>query len=116
LDRVIERRPFDQFHRVVMQSIALARSVDGDNVGVMQLGRCGRFTSKPRDSLRSELKSAAQDFECDGPVERDLPRLIDDAHAAPANLADNLEIAESLDRRPGLVRFYSFSSTTTRHE
>ncbi|MFO0890666.1 MAG: hypothetical protein U0790_16170 [Isosphaeraceae bacterium] len=61
----------------------------------MQPGRGLDLAMKSMHGLRSQAPSAAQDLERDLAIERHLPRLVDDAHAAAAEFAEDLEIAEA---------------------
>ena len=46
--------------------------------------------------LGGQAQAAAEDLQGHPAVERDLPGLVDDAHAAAAQLADDLEVAQAL--------------------
>ena len=87
----------DQLHREVVLALMLADLVDRDDAGVVE----------QRDGLGLVLEAAELGVagEQAGPdhlqghraVERDLAGLVDDAHAAAAQLAPDLVIAEVAD-------------------
>ena len=76
-----------------------ADAEDRHDVGVVQLRRRLRLAleATPRPGVLPEL--LGQDLEGDVPAERDLLRLVDDAHAAVADLADDAVVAQALERR-----------------
>ena len=103
---VLERREplgevaaLDELHAEVALAVVLADLVDRDDAGVVE----------QRDGLGLVLEPAqlgvvGQDagldhLEGDGPVEADLAGLVDDAHAAAAQLLLDLVVAEVADGR-----------------
>src|SRR3954469_6104948 len=78
----------------------LSDGVNWDNVRVMQIGRRFRFNLKALDEGRRGKVTRQDHFEGYHAIERDLPRLVDDAHSAPADLFDQFVIA----KEPRLAR------------
>ena len=80
-----------------MLALVLADLVDRHDARMVEVGRRLGLGVEPLDvGLVGEL--AGEDhLERDGPVEADLPRLEDDAHAAAGELADDLVVAEVAD-------------------
>jgi hypothetical protein len=58
------------------------------------------FPPKARDGVLGQTQRLRENLEGDHPVERDLPRLEHDAHPAPADLLQDLEIADGLTDQP----------------
>ena len=96
---LVERRPVDQLHGVEVRAVLLAGGVDRHDVGVVQLGRRLGLAAEALHGVGGQAQPAAEDLEGHLAVERDLARLVDDAHAAAADLADDLEVAEPLPAR-----------------
>src|SRR5947209_8117788 len=59
------------------------------NMRVKDAGNGPRLNAKPRDVVFFEHGAAAHHFQSDRPVEPDLYRLVDDAHAADGNALQN---------------------------
>ncbi len=99
LQDLVEAQPLDELHDVVTHSVVFADAEDRNDVGVVQLRRRLRFAleATPRPGVLLEL--FGQDLEGDVPAERDLLRLVDDAHAATADLADDAVVAQALEQR-----------------
>lgn len=57
----------------------------------------GGFAPKARDRLSRQPPTAAQDFEGDLALERDLPLFIDNAHAAAAQFTEHFKVAEFVE-------------------
>ena len=66
---------------------------------VVQAGGRSRFTAEPLDGLDVLRIGLRKYFECDEPAKTRVLRLVDDAHAALAQLIDNLVLAECLPNR-----------------
>src|SRR5260370_35178228 len=79
-----------------MRPVFLAGGVNRHDVGVMQLGGRLGLAVKTLHRLGGQTQPATQHLERDPAVKRHLPRFIDDAHAAAADLAHYLEVAETL--------------------
>lgn len=77
-----------------MQPVVLADAEDGDDVGVAQPSGGPRLAAKPQHFLFGEQRVPGKHLDRHVPIERLLVRLVDDAHPAAANLADDLEVAQ----------------------
>src|SRR5207302_8291649 len=76
---------------------------DGYDVGVVQLRRRFGFAAEALHGLGRQTQAAGEHLQRHLAVERHLTRLVDDAHAAPAQLPDELEVpqaAEAFGRAP----------------
>src|SRR5262249_24907728 len=71
-----------------------ADAEDGDDVGVVQARRGLRLAVKALQVRRAGQARLGQDLEGDVPAERLLHRLVDDAHAAPADLPQDAVVAQ----------------------
>jgi hypothetical protein len=88
----------DVLQRVERSALRRADLVDLDDVGVLELGDRLRLGAEA-DQRFGVGQIARQDhFQGDEPVELDLPGLVDDAHAAAAQLAEDLITANDRDR------------------
>ena len=95
---LVERRALDQFHRIEVDAVLGAGGVDRDDVRMVQPGSRLGLMSEPIDGPGGQPQAGAEDLERYLAVERDLTGLVDDAHAAATNLADEFKIAEALYR------------------
>ena len=86
--------PLDQLHRVEVEAPLPSDRVYRDDVRVMQLGRRLRLALEALDRLRGHAQCRGQHLQRDAPVERNLPRLVDDPHSAATNLAQDREVSE----------------------
>ena len=105
--RPIERLAVDELHGVEMDAPLHADRIHGNDMGVVQLCRGLRFVLEAGDPARVQHRREGEHFQGDAPVQRDLVGLVHHAHAAPADLADEAEIAQPLfarHRRPRLRR------------
>src|SRR5207302_755947 len=98
-DDVGQRMAFDELHGVEVDAAFASHRKDRNDVRVMEL--CGGLglVVEALKMLGIEGGRERQDFQRDAPAERKLHRLIDDAHAAAADLAENSEVAERLARQ-----------------
>ena len=76
--------------------------VDLDDVGVLERRHRLRFDEKPSQRIGAGVSPGEHHLEGDEPVELLLPRLVHDAHAAAAELAEDLVAADMWHRPPGL--------------
>ena len=84
----------DESHRVIGHASGRSRGKDGHDVRMVQAGGGLRLDLEPLEMPRVERRGAGQDLQGDPPAQRDLHRLVDDAHAAPAHLADQPEVTQ----------------------
>jgi hypothetical protein len=89
----------DELHDVIGQAVLLADAEHRHNVGVVKLGR--RFGLPLEAPLGPGVGQQAlgQHLERDVPVEGNLLGLVDDAHTALADFAEDAKIAELLQSR-----------------
>ena len=73
-----------------MLALVLADLVDGDDVGVLQGGRGLRLQAETLHVLGSGELAGQDHLDGHDAVKRHLPRLVHDAHAAAAQLAQDL--------------------------
>ena len=96
-----------ELHRKIGQPAVFADLVDGQDIGVIEIGGGFGFRAESLH-VRGRGQLAGQDhFHCDDPVERYLPSAIDDAHAAPGNLFEQFvipKLARRADRRDRFAR------------
>ena len=79
-----------------MDAVLLPGGVNRHDVGVVQLRGRFRLAAEALHRLGGQPQAAREDFQGHRAVERHLPGLVDDAHAAPAELPADLEIAQPL--------------------
>ena len=96
---LVQRLPPDVLHDVVGRPLVLAHAEDRHDVGVVQLGRRPRLAAEPLAQLGVEPRVARQDLQRHVPAQRGLLGLVDHAHAAAADLAEDQVVADLADRR-----------------
>ncbi len=79
----LERRSLHEVHREVVDARLSSHGVDRDDVRVAKAGCEPRLGEEPLDARRVALL-VEDDLESHEPVEGELPREVDGAHAAPA--------------------------------
>ena len=94
LDHLRQGLAVDELHGVEVDAALAADGVDRHDVGVVQLAGGVGFVAEACQSARVEHRREGQHLQGDSPAERDLLGLVDDAHAAAADLADDAEVAE----------------------
>ena len=106
-----QRSPLDELHGVEVHAAVGADREDRHDVAMVQIGRRLRLGLKPQEVPRVHRRGERQYLQGDPAAERNLHRLVDDSHAASANLSDDLVVAEhagpgvsALIRRDGPVR------------
>src|SRR5262249_41040970 len=77
-----------------------ADGVDGDDVLMVQLCRRSRLILETLELAGIEGQGKGKDFQRDAPAQRELFRLVYDAHAAAADFAENAIIAQRGSRLP----------------
>ena len=97
-DQVGEVLALDELHGVVVDAALAADGVDRHDVRVVQLRRRLGLVLEALQLPGVQRRRERQHLEGDAPAQRQLHRLVDDAHAAAADLADDAEIAERLRR------------------
>ena len=98
---LVEGLARDELHDVVVHALVLADAVNRDDVRVVQPGRGAGLALESGRLLRVEPAVPQQDFQGHVPAERLLLGLVDDAHAAAADFADDPEVSQLLQRRHG---------------
>ena len=99
VDGGLHRLAVDVLHRVVVDAVLLADGEHGDDVRMVELGGGLRFVAEAGDLPLIEHGGEGQDLQRDAAIERHLVGLVDDAHAAAADLADDLVVADLLGGR-----------------
>ena len=84
----------DELHGVVVHPLVLADAEHGHDIGVMQVGRHLGFAGEAVLVLRVEQHLLGQHLERHPAPQRLLLGLVDDAHAAAADFADDVVVAE----------------------
>ena len=84
----------DELHGVEGHAPLAADGVDRDDVRVVQAGGGLGLELEPLQLPRVHRRGNRQDLQRHAAAERDLLGLVDDPHAAPADLADDAEIAQ----------------------
>ena len=90
LEAVGERAAFDQFQGEERLAVVLADLEDLDDVRVLQLGGGRRLGPEPGELVGPGVAGPEDHLEGDEAVQRLLPRLVDDAHAAATELGQDL--------------------------
>ncbi len=101
IDEFLQRDARHILHRQVVGVAALVRFVDADDVGVRQPGRGLGFTAEAVDDVVARQPFVADHLERDDTVRRNLARPVDDAHAAVAQLFEDLVAGD--DGKPGVT-------------
>jgi len=96
----VEAAPLDELHGVEGHAVVGADAEDGHDVGVVQPRRRLRLALEALQQVRPRRRLGRQHLEGDVAAERFLHRLVDDAHAAAADLAQQQVLAEP----PGVGR------------
>ena len=92
----MQRHAPDQLHRVVKGAVGgAAGRQDADDAGVVQLGQRRRLTLEALDGAALARQGRRQHFEGHGPLGVVLKHFVYLAHAAPAEEADDLEVAQA---------------------
>ena len=95
----VEPLALDELHDVIRRVFLLAHAEDRHDVGVVQLGRGPGLALESPALLGVSERLRRQDLERDVAAQRDLLGLVDDAHAAAADLAENAIVAQLLEVR-----------------
>ena len=84
----------DELHGVVVHAALAADGVDRDDVRVVQAGGGLGLDLEPLELPGVERRGERQDLQRHAAAERDLLGLVDDPHAAAADLAEDAEVAQ----------------------
>ena len=98
VDDGCERPPLDELHGVVMHAAVAADGEDRHEVRVVEVRRRLGLDLEPLDPPRVDRGGEREDLQRDPAAERDLLGLVDDPHPAPAQLADDPEVAQPRGR------------------
>ena len=82
-----------QPHGEVVVPALVPGLVEWDDVGVVKLGDAARLLPEAPDVFLGRPVPGTDRLECHGPAEGPVPRLVDDPHAAPGDLPDELVLA-----------------------
>ena len=88
----------NELHDVVVHAVVLAHAVHRHDIRVVHAGGGLGLALEALLLARIEHRLGRQDLERDMPAERFLLGLVDDAHAATADFAQNAKIAQALQR------------------
>ena len=89
-----QRLAADELHGKVVDPVFLADGKDGHDVRVIDLRRGLGFVLEARDLLLVDGCRKGEHFDSHAASQRDLHSLIDDSHAAAADLLHQAEVAE----------------------
>jgi hypothetical protein len=95
----------DELHHQEIQSSGLAEVVDGDDMRMVELRKQLRLTCEAPGEAGIVFPLRSEDLDGDQAVERFLPRLVNDPHAAPTEAFDDLELREFPGDFPRLQRW-----------
>ena len=98
-DHLGQGSPVDELHGVVVHAPLAADGVDRHDVRVVQAGGGLGLDLEPLQLPRVHRRGERQDLQRHAAAERELLGLVDDPHAAPADLAEDPEVAQ--DPRQG---------------
>src|SRR5207302_10180813 len=89
-----QRLALDELHGVEMDAALAADRVDGHDVRVMQMGGGPGLVLEALQLPRIERQGKRQHLQGDAPAEGQLFSLVDDAHAAAADLVQEAKISQ----------------------
>ncbi len=104
LDDQIEPLALDELHRVKLDVAVLSDLEDRHDIRVVQTGRGAGLVAEAVQGLGVAEGAARQDLQRHATAEGDLLGLVDDPHAAAADLAEEAEVADLSRGRRGLGR------------
>ena len=90
VDELGEAAPGDEFQGEVRQAVVVAVLVDLDDPRVLDLGDGAGLDVEPGDLVVRGVRPGQDHLQGDQAIEPDVPGLVDDAHAAPADFRDDL--------------------------
>ena len=115
-DDGVEPLALDELHGVEADIPVLAHLVDRHDVGVVQPGRGAGLAAEPLLDHPVAGHLPRQDLQRHAAAQRDLLGLVHDAHAAPADLAEDpvvADLAQGRIRGPGIPGHFSCSPCRT---
>ena len=89
-DQLGETAPGDEFQGEVREPLVVAVFVDLDDSRVLDLGDGAGLDVESRDLVGRGVRPGKDHFERDQAIQPDVPGFVDDAHAASADLRDDL--------------------------
>ncbi len=95
-DHLVQTQALDELHDVIGRAVVLADAEDRHDVRVVELGGSLGLALEPQPLLVVADHLGRQDLQCHMAAERNLLGLVDHAHPAMADLADDPEIADLL--------------------
>ncbi len=105
-----EAAPGDEFQGEVRQALVVAVFVDLDDPRVLDLGDGAGLDVESSDLVGRGVRPGQDHLERDQAIQPDVPGFVDDAHAASADLRDDLvarhgqpDRASTAGRSPGLA-------------
>ena len=103
-EHVVQACAIDELHDDVVEPVVLSHAKHGDDIGVVQSCRGLCLALETPQMKRVQQRLPGQDLHGHVPAERFLERLVDDAHAAAADFAEDAEIAQAFQPDPAQRR------------
>ncbi len=100
VDELREAAPGDEFQGEVRQAVEIAVLVDLDDTRVLDPGDGARLDVEPGDLVVRGVGPGQDHLEGDEAIEPDVPGLVNDAHAAAADLGEDLVARDGDPDRP----------------
>ena len=98
---MVEASALDEFHGEIGAAVEFADFIDGDDVGMIEMRDRLGFDTKPAESVGVGGLVEQDHLEGDFAIQANLPRQVDDPHAAAGNLAKDFVIIDSFERPDG---------------
>ena len=113
-EAVAQRLAFEQLHGDEGPPVVLVDVVDRADVGVLERGGGARLALQPLEGLRVARQLLGQELQRDASAELQVLGLVDDAHAAAAQLREHAVVRDGLSdhrwRASVRAAFYRFRS------
>jgi hypothetical protein len=97
---ILQTAALDQLHAEVMLAFVFTNLVDGNDVGMIQIGHGFRFGSKSFNFCFASEVPSQNHLHRDDAVQTHLPCLIDHAHAATSDFLQQFIVPEILEMVP----------------
>ena len=110
----VQAAAVDELQLEERQAVGLADVVDLHDVGVLQAGDGLRLGQEAGGGLGAGMGAGQDHLQGAGAVQADLPGLVDDAHAAAAQLAQDLVAGDGGDGAAGRLRGGAAIATWSR--